>query len=296
MKLSQLFSDGKFVITGEVGPAKGTHVEETLEGADIMRPCVDAINVTDNQSAVMRLSSLVICHLLKRRALEPVVQFTCRDRNRLALQSDLLSAAVLGIQNVLCLTGDHLTLGDHPQAKPVYDIDSVQLLMAARSLESGEDLSGEKLDGTPSFCLGAVVNPGADPIEPQLIKMEKKIEAGAEFFQTQAVYEPEVFEQFMKRAGQFGVPVMVGIVPLKSAGMAKYMTQNVAGVNVPEPLIKKMADTPKNARKQVSAEIAADLIRKMKDMCQGVHLMPLGWDALVPEILSQAGLYSPAET
>ncbi len=293
MKLSELFQQGQFVITGEVGPPKGVHVDEVLEGAEAMWPCVDAINVTDNQSAVMRLGSIAVCHLLERRGMTPVVQFTCRDRNRMALESDLLSASVLGIENVLCLTGDHLALGDHPQAKPVHDIDSVQLLQIARGLEQGADSAGEELDGAPSFCLGAVVNPGADPIEPQLMKMEKKIEAGAEFFQTQAVYEPARFEAFMKEAEKFGVPVMVGIVPLKSAGMAKYMNNNVAGVHVPDEMIQKMADTPKEQRKEVSAAMAADLIKEMKPMCQGVHLMPLGWDALVPKILEQAELYSP---
>ncbi|HIE50370.1 MAG TPA: 5,10-methylenetetrahydrofolate reductase [Armatimonadetes bacterium] len=290
MHLSELFAAGKFVVTSEIGPPKGTDIHPLLEEVEILRGKVDAINVTDIQSSVMRVGSLAVCHLLKDRGLEPVLQMTCRDRNRLALQSDLLSAAVLGLENVLCLTGDHPALGDHPEAKPVFDLDSVSLLWAAKQLQEGRDLAGGELQGTPKFCLGAVVTPGADPLEPQLIKMEKKIEAGAQFFQTQAVYEPQVFEKFMKIASQFGVPVMVGIVLLKSAGMARFMNRNVAGVHVPDELIEEMASVPREQRPQRSIEIAARLIREMKDMCQGVHLMPLGWERYVPAILEAAGL------
>ena len=290
MKLSTLFSEGKYVVTGEVGPPKGTDVEEVLSGARLMAPYVDAVNVTDNQSAVMRLGSLAVSHLLNQEGIAPVFQLTCRDRNRIALQSDLLSAAALGIENVLLLTGDHMILGDHPEARKAFDLDSVQLLAGAKGLNEGHDLAGHELEGSPDLCLGAVVNPGSDEVETQLIKMEKKIEAGAQFFQTQAVYEPQVFADFMEQARGFGVPVMVGIVPLKSAGMAKYMTANVAGISVPQEMIERMADTPKGDRKKVSADLAADLIRKMKDMCDGVHLMPLGWDDIVPEIVHAAGV------
>ncbi len=290
MKLSRLFSEGKYVVTGEIGPPKGTEVAEVLSGARLMAPYVDAVNVTDNQSAVMRLGSLAVSHLLKREGIEPVFQLTCRDRNRIALQSDLLSASALGIENVLLLTGDHMILGDHPEARKAFDLDSVQLLASAKGLNEGRDLAGHELEGSPDLCLGAVVNPGSDEVETQLIKMEKKIQAGAQFFQTQAVYEPQVFASFMEQAGRFGVPVLVGIVPLKSAGMAKYMTANVAGISVPQEMIERMADTPKSDRKKISADIAADLVRKMKDMCDGVHLMPLGWDDIVPEIVHAAGV------
>lgn len=290
MKLSRLFADGKFVVSGEVGPAKGADVREVIEGAEVMAPYVDVVNVTDNQSAVMRLGSLVVSHLLQREGIEPVFQLVCRDRNRIALQSDLLSAAALGIENVLVLTGDHMVLGDHPEAKPVFDLDSVQLLKAASGLNEGHDLEGHELEGKAAFCLGAVVNPGSDELETQLIKMKKKIDAGAEFFQTQAVYEPEVFARFMERAEKLGAPVMVGIVPLKSAGMARYMTENVAGVRVPDEMIERMKKTPKEDRKKVSAEMSVDLVARTKKMCQGVHLMPLGWDDLVPEIVKGAGL------
>jgi len=290
VKLSALFASGKFVVSGEVGPPKGAGTQEVLDGARIMAPSVDVVNVTDNQSAVMRLGSLAVSHLLKKEGIEPVFQLTCRDRNRIALQSDLLSAATLGIENALLLTGDHMILGDHPEAKKVFDLDSVQLLAAGKALNEGRDLADHELDDPSDICLGAVVNPGSDEVETQLLKMEKKIAAGAEFFQTQAVYEPDVFEKFMEAAGKLGVPVMVGIVPLKSAGMAKYMTNNVAGVRVPQDMIERMAATPKADRKKVSTEIAAELARQMKGMCQGVHLMPLGWDDIVPEIVKAAGI------
>ncbi len=289
-KISEKFAKGEFVITSEVGPPKGTNIEPVLKEAEELRDRVDAFNVTDQQSSVMRLGSLVTCYLLKQRGLEPILQVTCRDRNRIALQSDLLSAAVLGIENVLCLTGDHVTLGDHPQAKPVFDLDSVQLLKVAKGLTEGRDMMGNELDGKPNFFLGAVVSPGYEPIELQLIKMEKKIEAGAQFFQTQAVYDVKVFERFMEKAGKFGVPIMLGIVLLKSPAMARYMNENVAGVTVPDELINELASVSREDRPKKSVEIAGRLIRQMKDMCQGVHIMPLGWDKYVPAVIEEAGL------
>lgn len=291
MKLSTLFADGSFVVTGEVGPAKGACASGALEGAARMSSTVDAVNVTDNQSAVMRLGSLAVSHLLKQKGIEPVFQLTCRDRNRIALQSDLLSAAALGIENVLCITGDHMVLGDHPEAKKVFDLDSVQLLRVAMGLREGRDLAGHEVEEPPDFCLGAVVNPGSDNAELQLLKMRKKIDAGAEFIQTQAVFDPAAFARFAGKACKFGVPVMAGIVPLKSAGMARFMNENVAGVSVPDRLIARMKDTPKDDRKKVSVEIAAELAREIKGMCQGVHLMPLGWDDIVPDIVEAAELH-----
>ena len=290
MKLSSLFQEGRFVVSGEVGPPKGAQADEVLQGAEVMAPYVDVVNVTDNQSAVMRLGSLAVSHLLREAGIEPVFQLTCRDRNRIALQSDLLSAAALGIENVLLLTGDHMALGDYPTAKAVFDLDSVQLLVAARALNEGRELEGHELETRTDLCLGAVVNPGSDELETQFIKMQKKIDAGAQFFQTQAVYDPDRFTQFMERAAKFGVPVMAGIVPLKSAGMARYMNEHIAGVQVPEEMIQRMRETPSADRRKVSAEMAADLVRRMKDVCQGVHLMPLGWDDLVGEITRAAGV------
>ncbi|HJX03309.1 MAG TPA: methylenetetrahydrofolate reductase [Dehalococcoidia bacterium] len=288
MKLRDAFKSGKFVVTAEAGPGKGTDVGEFLHSADVLKGKVDAVNCTDQQSAVMRVGSLAACILLKEKGVQPILQMTCRDRNRISLQSELLSAAVLGIENVLALTGDDVTLGDHPHAKPVFDLDSVSLLYAARQLEAGKDLAGKELKGTPKFFLGACVTPGADPIGPQMIKLEKKIKAGAEFIQTQAVYEPEKFARFMKEAGQFGVPIMVGIVVLKSAGMAKFMNKNVAGINVPDSIISQMEKAEDKVKKGL--EIAAELIKEMRPICQGTHIMAIGMEHRVPEIVDMAGL------
>ena len=288
MSITDLVKQGKFVVTAEVGPPKGIDIQEMLETAETIRGKVDAINATDQQSSAMRLGSLATCCILKQKGLETVLQVTCRDRNRIALQSDLLSAAVLGIDNVLCLTGDHVSLGDHPQAKPVFDLDSVSLLQAAKVLEQGKDLAGKELAGSPKFCLGAVVSPASEPVEPQLIKMERKVRAGAQFIQTQAIYEPKKFEEFIKATAHLKVPVMVGIVFLKSAGMARFMNKNVAGVHVPDDLIEEM-DKAENREKK-SIEIAARLIKEMKSMCQGVHIMAIGWERIIPEVLAAAEL------
>ena len=288
MIIAELAKNGKFVITAEVGPPKGVDIQEMLESAEVMRGRVDGINATDQQSSVMRLGSLATCCLLKEKGLFPILQMTCRDRNRIALQSDLLSAYAMGIDHVLCLTGDFVALGDHPQAKSVFDLDSVSLLQAAKGLEQGHDLAGNELAGAPKFCLGAIVTPGAEPLEPQIIKMEKKVKAGAQFFQTQAVYEPEKFEEFMKAVKHLNVPVMMGIVMLRSAGMARFMNKNVAGVYVPEHLIDEMDKAESKAT--TSIEIAARLIKDMKSMCQGAHIMAIGWEKKVPAVLDAAGL------
>ncbi len=290
MKLSELFHAGKFVVTSAVAPPKGTDVAELIENADLVAPRVDALNITDQRFSVMRLGSLAASHLLKQRGIEPVFQVTCRDRNRIALQSDLLSAWSIGVKNVLCLTGDHVALGDFPDAKPVFDLDSVSLLAAAKGLNEGRDLAGNELHGKTDFCLGAVVTPEAEPIELQLIKMEKKVEAGATFFQTQAVYDPVAFARFMDKARVFGIPVMAGIILLKSSGMARFMNKNVAGVRVPEALIDEMGQATDRVAKSV--EIAARLIHEIRDICQGVHLMPIGWEKYVPAVLDAAGFPS----
>ncbi len=287
-KLKQALESGKFVVTGEIGPPKGVDLDKCLHDAEILRNHVTAINVTDLQSAVLRIGSLAVSSKLNERGLEPVYQLTCRDRNRLALQSDLLSAWALGIENVLCLTGDHPILGDHTEAKPVYDLDSVQLLKAASTLNQGHDMAGHELDSNPDFFLGAVVTPAAEPVEPQVIKMKKKINAGARFFQTQAVYEPDKFERFMDQIQGLKVPVIAGIVILKSAAMAKFMNENVAGISVPDDIIQEMAETSKEDRKKKAVEISARVIRQVKPFCQGVHIMPLGWDDLVTEVIKEA--------
>ncbi len=277
------------MVTSEIGPPKGIDIRQLLEDAELIRNRVDAINVTDLQSSVMRLGSLAVSSLLKHHGFEPIYQLTCRDRNRLALQSDLLSAAALGIENILILTGDHPELGDHPDAKPVFDLDSVQLLQVAKILESGADMKGNRLVGSsPKFCLGAVVNPGAEPLEPQIIKMEKKIAAGAEFFQTQAVYDLRIFENFLNKTKHLKTKIIAGIVLLKSAGMARYMNQNVAGVSVPDNLIKEMEEA--KDKTALSVEIASRLIKELKPICDGIHIMPIGLDKVVPRVLDAASL------
>ena len=291
MKLIELFKQGKFVVTSEVGPPKGIEIEEVIDESELLRGKVDAFNVTDLQSSVMRLGSLATCHLLKERGLEPILQLTCRDRNRLALQSDVLSGSVLGVENLLLLTGDHPKLGDHPGAKPVFDLDSVQLLSAVRGLMENNDMEGNQLKGkAPVFCMGAVVNPGADPVEPQIIKMEKKVKAGAQFFQTQAVFEVDKFASFIEKVKHLEIPIMAGIVFLKSARMAQFMNENVAGVYVPDEIIGEMAEVEKEKRAERSIEIAARIIKELKSLCQGVHLMALGWERYILSVLEKAGL------
>ena len=226
----ETLASGKFIVTSEVGPPKGTNLEKMIHHIALLKDCVTAINLTDHQSSVMRYPSLGAALLVKEQGGEPILQMTCRDRNRLALQADLLFAYSRGIQNVLCLTGDSLVVGDHKEAKGVFDLDSSQLLAAIRTLEKGKDLGGNDLDGTLSFCAGAIVTPEANPLEPQLIKFEKKIEAGAEFIQTQAVYDLDKFRDFMSYARQFPVKILAGIILLTSAPMARYMNKNVPGV------------------------------------------------------------------
>ena len=292
MKISELFARGEFVVSAEVGPPKGCHPEGIVEEAREYLSKITAVNVTDSQSSVMRMGSLATCKLLKDAGLNPIYQLTCRDRNRIALQSDILSAAALGIDNILCLTGDHTKLGDHPQAKPVFDLDSVSLLHAVKVLESGKDLGGNELVGEPpKFCKGAVVSPCSDSIDAQLAKMERKVMAGAQYFQTQAVFEPEKFISFMEKAKQFGVPVQLGVIIPKSVGMCRYLNANVAGVHVPDALIDELkADKEKTKAGITGVEIAARVIRECRPYCQGVHIMALGWERHVPALLEQAGI------
>lgn len=292
MKITELFEQGQFVVSAEVGPPKGIHIEGLVEEAKEYLSGISAVNVTDNQSSVMRLGSMATCKVLKDAGLNPIFQLTCRDRNRIGLQSDILSAAMLGIDNILCLTGDHTKLGDHPGAKPVFDLDSVSLLHTVRLLESGVDLGGNELVGEPpKFAKGAVVSPCSDSLDAQLAKMERKVAAGADYFQTQAVFEPEKFIEFMEKAKQFGKPVQLGIVIPKNVGMVRYMNNNVAGIHVPEEMIEELkADKEKTKAGITGVEIAARIIRECKPYCQGVHIMALGWESKVPEILKLAGL------
>lgn len=291
-KFKQALESGKFVVTSEVAPPKGTNLEKFLHHIDLLKDKVDAMNVTDHQSSVMRYPSLGGCLKVKERGGEVILQMTCRDRNRLALQADLLFASHMGIQNVLCLTGDSIILGDHKDAKSVFDLDSSQLLETVRILESGKDLGGNELDGAVSFCAGAIVTPEADPLEPQLIKFEKKIEAGAEFIQTQAVYDLDKFKEFMDYARQFNVKILAGIILLTSAPMARFMNKNIAGVFVPQDLIEEMASAPKGQAITKGIEIAGHMIKRIHEekMCDGVHIMAIGKEELVPDIMQTAGI------
>jgi 5,10-methylenetetrahydrofolate reductase len=283
---------GRFVITTEVGPPKGTDTVDMAGLIDLLKDRVDAINVTDNQSSVVRFSSLGGCLLVKERGGEPILQVTCRDRNRLALQSDLLLAHSRGINNVLCLTGDCIEAGDHKEAKPVFDLDSVQLLRLVKTLDSGQDMSGAELHGAPKFCAGATVHPEADFIEPQLIKFDKKVAAGAQFFQTQGIYDINKLRRFMQYASQFNVHILAGIIVLTSARMARYMNDNVPGIIVPQAIIDEMSSAGKGKGRQKGIEIAARFVAAIREekLCDGVHIMSVGNEGSVPEILAAAGL------
>ena len=290
MRITELFHNGQFVVTAEVGPPKGIHIGPMVEEAKEYLSSITAVNVTDNQSSVMRMGSLPACVALKNAGLTPILQLTCRDRNRIALQSELLGAAALGIENILCLTGDHTKMGDHPGAKPVFDLDSVSLLHTVCQLEKGVDLGGQELVGEPpKFAKGAVVSPCSDSVDAQLAKMERKVMAGAEYFQTQAVFDSEKFIQFMEKAKQFGKPVQLGVIIPKSAGMAKFMNNNVAGVHVPQWMIDELAADKEKAKAGITGvELAAKVIKECRPYCQGLHIMALGWEAKVPELLKLA--------
>jgi len=288
----EVLNSGKFVLTSEVAPPKGTNLEKTLRHIELLKDKVDAINVTDHQSSVMRFPSIGGCLAIKEKGGEPILQMTCRDRNRLALQAELLFASSRGINNVLCLTGDAIPVGDHKEAKGVFDLDSLQLLKTVRLMESGQDLGGNDLDGAVEFCAGATVTPEANPIEPQLIKFEKKVEAGAEFFQTQGIYDLDNFAKFMEYARQFPVKILAGIILLSSARMAKFMTANVPGIFVPQSMIDELATVPKEEMLNKGIEIAGRMIAALKkdSICDGVHIMAIGKEEVVPDILAAAGL------
>ena len=288
----EALESGKFVVTSEVAPPKGTNLEKFKHHIELLKDKVDAMNVTDHQSSVMRYPSLGGCLLVKELGGEVILQMTCRDRNRLALQADLLFASYQGVQNVLCLTGDSVMLGDHKEAKSVFDLDSSQLLKTVRTLEKGKDLGGNDLDGAVSFCAGAIVTPEADPLEPQLIKFEKKIEAGAEFIQTQAVYDLDKFKEFMDYARQFKTKILAGIILLTSAPMARFMNKNIAGVFVPQDLVDELASAPKGQALTKGIEIAGRMIKRIHEekMCDGVHIMAIGKEEKVPDIMAAAGL------
>ncbi|MCF7875951.1 methylenetetrahydrofolate reductase [Candidatus Bipolaricaulota bacterium] len=289
-KFREKVNGGHFVVTCEAGPPKGTEIDEMLGELDEIGQLIDAFNVTDQQSSVMRLGSLAVSHKIQDLGYETVYQLTCRDRNRIALQSDLLSAEVLGLKNVLALTGDYTTMGDHPHAKPVFDLDSPQLLDVIRQLNSGIDMEGNALKGATDLFPGAAVNPGADPMEPQVFKAKMKEDRGAKFFQTQAIYDPETFKKYVKelRASGVHVPVLVGVLPLKSSGMARFMNKNIAGAFVPEEIIQNLEKADDLVEE--SLNVCAEVIKETRNFCQGVHLMPMGWEEHVPKLMKDSGI------
>jgi 5,10-methylenetetrahydrofolate reductase len=288
----ETLQSGKFVVTSEIGPPKGTNIEPMLHHIDLLKDRIHGMNVTDNQSSVMRYPSVGGTLYIKERGGEPILQMTCRDRNRMALQADILFAYTRGVRNILCLTGDAVPVGDHKEAKGVFDLDSVSLLHTIRTMEAGKDIGGNDLDGTVDFCAGAIVTPEANPIEPQMIKFEKKVEAGAEFIQTQAIYDMDNFKKFMDYAREFDVKILAGIILLTSHRMAIYMNKNVPGVFVPQNLIDEMEAAPKGTKVAKGIEIAGRMIRQLNEenVCDGVHIMAIGKEEVVPDILDAAGL------
>ncbi len=291
-RFKEALDSGKFVVTAEIGPPKGVNLEPVKHHIELLKDRVDGLNVTDNQSSVLRYPSLGGAILVKELGGEPILQMTCRDRNRLALQADLFFAFSRGIRNVLCLTGDAVVVGDHKDAKGVFDLDSVQLLDAIHTLADGKDLAGNPLDGAPTFCKGAIVTPEAQTLEPQLLKFEKKVEAGAEFIQTQAIYDLNNFANFMDYARKFKVKILAGIVVLVSAGMAKFMNKNVPGIFVPKQLIEELEGAPKGKALETGIGIAARTIKTIRDegLADGVHIMAIGKEEAVPRILDLAGI------
>ena len=289
-RLREVIETGEFAVTVECEPPKGTDVTTVLARTKALLGRVHGINVTDNQAAVMRMSSLAMCRLLYEQGHDPVLQMTTRDRNRLALQSDLLGAHALGIRNVLCLRGDDPSVGDHKDAKPVFDLDAAQLLAVVGGLNGGKDLGGHALSGSTDFFPAAAVSPEMDPPEPQLAGLEKKLKAGAKFFQTQAVYNPDRFCAFMERAKPLGARVLAGIVVLKSAKMAEYMNKNIPGISVPQHFIEELASADKEQALGVGIDIAVRIITQVREACHGVHIMAVGADQAIPQILDRAGL------
>jgi len=293
--LEKVLESGRFAVTAEAGPPKGTSAEVIRRKGELLRHCCDAVNVTDNQTAIVRLSSLAGCVLLKQQGVDPVMQMVTRDRNRIAIQSDILGAVALGIGNVLCLSGDHQRFGNHPAAKNVFDIDSIQLIQTLKNMRDEKKfLSGEDISGEIPLFIGAVENPYADPFEFRVIRLAKKIKAGADFIQTQAVYDVAKFAEWMKMVSERGldskVHILAGVIPIRSAGMARYMRDHVSGVNVPDEIVTRMEDAENP--KEEGVKIILEIIEQIKEVpgVHGIHIMAVGWEDIVPEIIKQAGL------
>ena len=296
-RLKDVLERGEFAVTGECGPPKGADPEIILEKAELLRGNVDALNVTDNQTAIVRMSSMVACGLLKTAGLDPVLQMVVRDRNRIALQSDILGASALGIRNVLCLSGDHQIFGNQPEALGVFDLDSIQFVQTVKTMrDEGTILGGDVLNKPPEIFIGAAANPFADPMDFRVIRLAKKIKAGADFIQTQCIYNLERFESWMAMARERGLTektfILGGVTPIKSAGMAKYMKNKVPGMDVPDEIIKRMEGVPKDKQREEGIRICVETIQRLKEIpgVKGVHIMAIEWEEAVGEIAERAGL------
>ena len=295
--LEKVFAAGHFAVTGELGPPRGADAEVIREKAKYLIGMVDSVNVTDNQTAVVRMASMAVCRLLLDIGIEPNLQMVCRDRNRLAIQADLLGASALGIKNVLCLSGDHQKFGDHPQAKNVFDIDSMQLIATVKKMrDEGKLINDHELEGVPGFFIGAAANPFADPFDFRVTRLKKKIDAGVDFIQSQCIYNMEKFRTWMQQANDQGLTercyIMAGITPLKSVGMARYMQKFVPGLDVPEDYITRLKGVDKKKQGDEGIKIAVEQIQEMKELkgIAGVHVMAIEWEEKVEEIVSAAGL------
>jgi 5,10-methylenetetrahydrofolate reductase len=282
--LSRKMGDNRFIITAELAPPRGSDMSGFLRMATFVAPHVDAINVTDNQGANMRMTPLTAAALLVREGIEPIMQLTCRDRNRLALQSDLLGAAAMGIHNILALTGDHISCGDHSQGRAVFDLDSVLLIQTIQGLNGGRDINGKPLDGKTTFFTGAAAAPEVEPFIVTRPKLAKKAMAGARFFQTQAVFDPQRLQMFCETVEPLGVKVIAGVLVLKSAKMAEYINRNIPGLKIPPAVVERLASSSDPAAEGL--RIATELAVLCRDICQGVHLMAMGRDEVVPEIVA----------
>ncbi|MDC8448691.1 MAG: methylenetetrahydrofolate reductase [Nitrospira sp.] len=288
-RLIDVLSRGMFAVTVEYNPPKGTNISSVLENAKQLVGRVHGVNVTDNTAAVVRAGSLPVCRLLYELGHDPVMQLTCRDRNRIAMQSDLMGAHMLGIRNILCLTGDYPTVGDHKEAKPVYDLDSVQVMQMVQGLNKGHDLAGHKLDGSTAFTIGAAVTPEADPLGPMLAKFEVKVKAGAQFFQTQAVFHPEQFANFMKAVRPYKVKVLAGILVLRNHKMAEFMNAHIPGILVPNEMIDELKAAGEKAE-DVGVDIAVRTIKAVQPYCDGVHIMAIKATHRLAEIITKTEL------
>ncbi len=295
--LEKVLAAGHLSVTAECGPPRGANPDIVRKKAAFVKGHVDACNVTDNQTAVVRMSSLAGCMLIKEEGIEPLIQMVVRDRNRIALQSDLLGAAAMGVRNLLCLSGDHQKFGDDPQAKNVFDIDSMQLIHMTKMMrDEGVFPSGDKLDGAPKFFIGCAVNPFADPFEIRVPRLKLKMEAGADFVQTQCIYNMTKFKEYMELALKEGLPekikILAGVTPLKSAGMAKFMRRMVAGMDIPDEVVKRIADEPKEKQAAKGIEMAIEQIQELKEIegVSGIHVMAIEWEEKLEEIIGGAGL------